>query len=342
MKTTRKTTTKIALKMTHLAAVSLAAGVSLAFLPAVHADTLTFTNTPASSAAAAMDKRYGITIVFRGTANASQPVTFSIDNPDTPDGRLQAVSSLASALDLDFQKVYVVSKVDPGAAVPDVPVDSNGPVVFQSTHVPVRDAIQAIAAVDNAITQINSAITGDVSLPSTHLTAPEAAAVIAKQTGTEWKVYYGLFKRGETPARFGGTVIGDTNGGQPITVQPLLTYRSAASVTVPLHDGSDSVVGLPTPQSPFPDVLTVPDTNFAFAPDAGFGFGDPYGYTNPYGAYGYGDPYSGLAAPGTVIAPGVGTVSTGTVVPGATAPSTVAPATAAPITGVTVPPTAGH
>ena len=331
-----KTIHTITSKITRLAAATLAAGASLAFLPAAHADTLTFTNTPASSAAAAMNKRYGVTIVFRGTVNASQPVSFSIDNPDTPDGRLQAISSLASALDLDFQKVYVVSKVDPGAAVPDVPVDSNGPVVFQSTHVPVRDAIQAIAAVDNAITQINSAITGDVSLPSTHLTAPEAAAVIAKQTGTEWKAYYGLFRRGETPARFGGTVIGDTSNGQPITVQPLLTYRSAAPVTVPLHDGQDSVVSLPAPLSPFPDVVTVPDTNFGLAPDAGFGFGDPYGYTNPYGAYGYGDPYGGLVPPGAVIAPGVGTVA-----PGAVAPGTTAPAAPAPITGVTVPPTAG-
>ena len=341
MKTTRKMTPKTAFKMTHLAAVALAAGASLAFLPAAHADTLTFTNTPASSAAAAMDKRYGVTIVFRGTVNASQPVTFSIDNPDTPDGRLQAISSLASALDLDFQKVYVVSKVDPGAAVPDVPVDSNGPVVFQSTHVPVRDAIQTVAAVDNAITQINSAITGDVSLPSTHLTAPEAAAVIAKQTGTEWKAYYGLFKRGETPARFGGTVIGDTNNGQPITVQPLLTYRSAASVTVPLHNEQDEVLGLPEAQPFAPDVLTVPVTNFGFVPDGGFGYGDPYGYTNPYGAYGYGDPNSGLVPPGAVIAPGTGTVSPGTVAPGTTAPGTVAPAAPTPITGVTVPPTAG-
>ncbi len=301
-----KTTPKITLSMTRMATAFLVAGAGLALLPAVHAQTLAFTNTPASSAATAMDKRYGITIVFRGTVNTSQPVTFSIDNPDTPDGRLQAISSLAGAMGVDFQKVYVVSKADPGAAIPPVPVDSNGPVVFTSTHVPVRDAIQTVAAVDNAITQINSAITGEVTLPSTHLTAPEAAASIAKQTGTEWKTYYGFFRRGERPARFDGLVIGDTNGGQPITVQPLLTFRSAAPVAVPLHNGQDSVVSLPTPQSAAPDVFTFPDTNFAFAPDAGFGFGDPYGYTNPYGAYGYGDPYGGVPAPGAVLAPGTG------------------------------------
>ena len=184
-------------KSTFAAAV-LAAGLSLAFLPPVHADdTLTFTNTPASNAAAVMSKRFGVTIVFRGGVNPSQPVTFSVDNPDTPGGRLQAISNLATALDVDFQKVYVVSKVDPGAAVPAVPLDSNGPIVFSSTHVPVRDAIQTVAAVDSAMTQINSAITGDVTLPSTRLTASEAAAAISTHTGTEWKAYYGMFKRVE-------------------------------------------------------------------------------------------------------------------------------------------------
>ena len=82
------------MRITHtlmpIAVAALAAG-------AVHADTLSFTNVAAGSAAAAMSKRYGVTIVFRGSVNTGQPVTFSVDNPDTPDGRLQAVSSLASA-----------------------------------------------------------------------------------------------------------------------------------------------------------------------------------------------------------------------------------------------------
>ena len=310
-----------------LNAAVLAAGMSLAFLPAVHAQdtTLTFTNISASRAAAAMSKRFAVTIVFRGSINAQQPVTFSVDNPDTEGGRLQAISSLAAALDVDYQKVYVVSKVDPGAAVPSVPLDSNGPIVFSSTHVPVRDAIQTVAAVDNAMTQINSAITGDVTLPSTRLSASQAAAAIAKQTGTEWKAYYGMFKRGEEPARFQGMVVGETNNGQPITVQPLLTYRSAAPVAVPLFGLQNVVTG---PSGPVPgnqDVLTVPNTNLGIDPDAGFGgfgygYGDPYGYTNPYGAYGY-------AAPGVGVGP---------VVPGGIAPPVN---TVAAPTGTTAQPT---
>ncbi len=317
-------TNHIKTNYTVIAAVC-AAGLNFAFLPPVHAeDTLTFTNMAASRAAAAMSKRFGVTIVLRGSINTQQPVTFSVDNPDTEGGRLQAISSLATALDVDFQKVYVVSKVDPGAAVPAVPLDSNGPIVFSSTHVPVRDAIQTVAAVDNAMTQINSAITGDVTLPSTRLSASEAAAAIAKQTGTEWKAYYGMFKRGEEPARFGGMVVGETNTGQPITVQPLLTYRSSAPVTVPLYGQQNAVTGpfgaVPGNQS----VLTVPNTNLPVDPNDGlggfgYGYGDPYGYTNPFGSYGYAPPVGVPAAPGPVYAP-PGAGSTGTTPAGSSSP----------------------
>jgi hypothetical protein len=318
---------------THILTTLTAAGISLAFLPAVHAQTLSFTNTPASSAAMAMSKRYGVTIVFRGSINTGQPVTFSVDNPDTPDGRLQAVSNLASALNLDFQKVYVVSKVDPGAAVPAVPVDSDGPIVFTSTHIPAREAIQTVAAVDNALTQISSLITGDVTLPSTHMTAFEAAASISKQTGTEWKTYYGLFKRSETPARFNGEVIGQTNNGQSIRVLPLLTFRSTVPVTVPLHSGEDAVVGPFDALSGDPTVASVPNTNFDTAPDTGFGFGDPYGYTDPYGVYGYAAPDGTIAVPGAVVTPGAGISPAvpGVNAPGATGVAGPTGATFAPV-----------
>ncbi len=294
---------------------ALAACVSFALLSAVQADTLTFTNASASSVAAAMNKRYGVTIVFRGSINKNQPVTFSVDDPDTSGGRLAAVSSLAGALDVDFQKVYVVSKVDPGAAVPSIPMDSNGPVVFQDTRVPVRDAIQTVAAVDNALTQISPAVDGTVVFSDTHLTAPNAAASIAKQTGTEWKAYYGLFKRSEMPARLGGIVVGQTATGQPITELPLLSYRQTRSVTVPLHSGEDAVVGPFTPQFGNPDVSSVPSTDVSGFDQ--FSYGDPYGYTNPLGSYGYAAPNGAFAVPGSVYTPGGGVSP---VMPGVNAP----------------------
>ena len=302
-------------RLTTLTAAFLAAGASFALLPALHADTLTFTNAPAGEVAAAVGKRLGVTIVFRGSVSKSLPVTFSVDDPDSPGGRLQAVSDLATALDADFQKVYVVSKVDPGTAIPSVPLDSNGPVVFRSTRVPARQAIQAVAAVDNAVTQISGAVTGSVVFPAANLSASDAAAVIAKQTGTEWKAYYGLFKRGEAPDRLNGIVLDRTADGQPIKEQPLLSYRSSAPVTVPLHSGQDAVVGPLSPLSTDPNVASVANTNFGFAD--GFGFGDPYGYASPYGPYGYAGPDGSFATPGAVFTPGVGVSPA---VPGVNAP----------------------
>lgn len=297
-------------------AAVMAAGASFAFLPAVQAQTLAFTNAPASGVAAAMSKRFGVTIVFRGSVNTSQPVTFSVDDPDTAGGRLQAVSSLASALDLDFQKVYVVSKVNSGVAVPTVPLDSNGPIVFHSNHVPARQAIQIVAAVDNAVTQISSAVEGTVEFPDTHVNASDAAAAIAKQTGTEWKAYYGLFKRGEAPDRLNGTVLDRTSAGQAIKELPLLSYRNTISVPAQLHSGADAVVGPLTPSNGRPNVASVPDVNFGFGGFGGFG-GDPYGYGSPYGPYGYATPNGGFATPGAVYTPGGGVSP---VVPGVNAP----------------------
>lgn len=286
----------------------------------VHAATLTFSNASARSAAAAMNQHYGVTVVFRGSIDTSRPVSFSVDSPDTPGGRLQAVSNLASALGLDFQKVFVVSKAAPGASVPEVKLDSDGPIVFTSTHVSAREAIQTVAAVDSAVTQISGLVTGNVLLPRTHLTASEAAAIIAKQTGTQWKAYYGLFRRGEEPQRLSGAIIDRTGGGQPIMELPLLNYRSTISRAVPLNDAAGAVVGPFAPLSTSPDVSSVANTNFGLAPDDGlygYGYGDPYGYTNPYGPYGYAAPNGAFAAPGVVVTPGVGATP---VVPGVNAP----------------------
>ncbi|MGI4790337.1 MAG: hypothetical protein ACRYFS_15980 [Janthinobacterium lividum] len=303
-------------KIISLTAAVLAVGASFTIMPSVRAETLTFNDASASSAAAAMNQRYGVTIVFRGSIDTSRPVSFSVDNPDTPDGRLQAVSSLASALGLDFQKVFVVSKADLGVAPSKVKLDSDGPIVFTSTHVSARQAIQSIAAVDNALTQISSSVDGDVTLPGTHMSITDAATVISKQTGTQWKAYYGLFQRGNEPQRFSGAVIDRTNGGQPITELPLLTYRNTISVPAQLHSGQDAVVGPFAAISSDPTVASVPNTNFGgFVPDtSGFGYGDPYGYTNPYG---YTAPDGSIATPGAVYTPGAGVAP---VVPGVNAP----------------------
>ena len=285
---------------------SIAAGAAVwaASSAPVSADTINFTNTPASAAAAALNKRLGATIVFRGSVNTSRPVTFSVDNPGTAGGRLPAVSSLAGALDLDFQKVYVVSKAAPGASLPSIPIDADAPVVFRRPRMPVREAIQTVAAVDGALAQISGAVEGTVDLPSGEISASEAAASIAKQTGTQWKAYYGLFPRGQAPARLGGLVVDRTADGQAITKLPLLSFRGGASHTVPLHSGQDAVVG-PLGPGPLSGGAGVQSVGGAGVID-GFGLADPFGYGGPYGPFGYAGPNGTFASPGSVVTPGGG------------------------------------
>lgn len=332
---------KLAHLLRPLSLTILTAGVTLCWAMAGRADTLNFNGTPASNVVAEMSRRYGVSIVLRGNVNASQPVTLSVDDPDTPEGRLQAVSEIANALGLDFQKVYVVSKIDPGATVPEVKADSNGPVIFSSTKVSARDAIQAVAAVDGAIALIGGAVTGDVVLASRRLSVTTAAALIAKQTQTVWKAYYGMYRRGQGPARLDGSVVGRTSAGQPITMLPLLTYRNPVVTSVLPTNTLDFGMGAGGPTALIPDVTSVPtDAANVFAGNSPMGlspfgynpyaYGNPYASNNPY-AYGYVAPNGSVSAPGYVYTPGSGVAP---VNPGTNAPPTVA----APGAGVTTVP----
>jgi len=324
---------------------ALTVSAVLCWAAAGRAETLTFNNTPASNVVAEMSKRYGVSIVLRGNVNANTPVTLSVDDPDTPGGRLQAVSDLANALGLDFQKVYVVSKIDPGTTVPEVKIDSNGPVVFSSSKVSARDAIQTVAAVDGAIALISGVIDGDVTLPGSTMNASSAAALIAKQTQTVWKAYYGMYRRGQGPTRLNDVVVGHTSSGQPITVLPLLTYRNPVITGLTTSSTADLIMSLHTPVTGVPNVVSIPtDAANVFATvnpmeNSAFGYnpyayGNPYStsnpYANPYG-YGYVAPNGTVSAPGYVYSPGSGVSPA---IPGTNAPPTIA----APGVGVTVVP----
>lgn len=291
-------------RMTRAASALLAAGASLFLVAGVRAETLTFTSAPASNAVAEMSRRYGVSIVFRSAVNGSKPVTFFVDNADTPDGRVQAMNELGNALGMDFQKVYVVSKIDPGTSAPEVKIDNDGPVIFSTTKVPAREAIQTIAGVDNALTQISGAVKGNVVFPSRRMTAATAAATVAKQTGTVWHAYYGFFKRGQEPARLKGD-----------NALPLVSFRNRISTPAPLTDlipsgGTQTSSGISV--TSVADVGTGFDPNFGFSP-YGFDYGSPFGF----GGFGYPAPNGGVAYPGTDYSPGFGSEP---VVPGVNAP----------------------
>ncbi|MDQ2798706.1 MAG: hypothetical protein M3Y13_03575 [Armatimonadota bacterium] len=280
----------------------LAAGVSLFLAAAAQADPITFSGTPASSVVSQLSHQYGVSIVFKSDVNFTQPVTFSVADITAPGGRLQAVRRLANALGMDIHKVYVVSKIDPGTTVPSVKIDNNGPIEFSATKVPAQEAIREIAAADGATAKISSVIKGSVVFPHRLTTASKAAAIVAKQTKTVWKAYYGFTQRPGLPMRYAAT---------PPAAPPVGALPTPAAPP-------DNVPATPLPNAP--TVATVPNTDQSILPTVPpMPYGNyGYGY-NPYvsGGFGYPAPNGGVAYPGNVYTVGGGVQQ---VVPGVNAP----------------------
>ncbi len=291
----------------------LAAGVSLFLATSAQADPIIFNSTPASSVVSHLSRQYGVSIVFKSDVNFTQPVTFSVDDITAPGGRLQAVSRLANALGMNIHKVYVVSKIDPGTTVPSVKIDNNGPIEFSATKVPAQEAIQEIAEADGATAKISGLVEGSVIFPHRLMTASKAAAIVAKQTKTVWKAYYGFTHRPGYPMRYAAA----PPAAPPVEALP--TPVPAETVPAAPLPNAPTVTSVPnTDQSILP---TVPygygDTSYAYG--NAYGYNDPYGYGNAYssGGFGYPAPNGGVAYPGNVYTVGGGVQQ---VVPGLNAP----------------------
>ena len=201
----------------------LVTGLAACLPSSIQAAPLVFDNTSARQAAQELSDKYGVNIVFKGDFGAPKTVTFTLADADADGARLEAVNALANALGADFTKTFVISKASGDASGSPLHIDSNASVTFPNTTVPVTDAIGMVAAVDNAIVQITPDVAGNVTLSAAKLSDADAAAQIAKQSGTRWKVFYALTPRtgGHATA---GKVIDRTAGGSPITELPYVYY----------------------------------------------------------------------------------------------------------------------
>lgn len=294
--------------------VSLAATV-LALAGRAGADPISYDQAPLSNVVAHLNQQYGINIVLKGglTQNPGRPVTLSLGDATTTPTRLQVINALANAAGVDFQKGYVVSKMAADDVPPPVKIDTNGYVIFQSTTVPARDAIAAVATTDGATIQIGSDVTGDVTLPKTTMRAADAAAEIARQTHTRWRVYYALTPHGMAQR---GKVVDHNNGGQAIVELPFTYYGSQSPPEEKVADNGTDNAGATTQtntNSPtgsatnalpysYAPALAYPTTPY-YTYGTGYGmtpFGTPY--PTQYGGFGYG----GYSGNGVNILPGYG------------------------------------
>lgn len=211
-----------------VAAASLFSGLALT----AQAAPLVINGESMAQAAAELSAKYDVNIVYKGDFGPPKDVTFTVDDADSPGGRLQAINALANAVGADFTKTYVVSKVTEGETAPTAQIDSRTLMTFPSKTMPVQDAISLIASTDSASAQIVGTLNDTVTFSDQSLTASQAADEVAKQTNTRWKTFYALVPRGNGRVT-GGKIIGRTSGGQAITELPFVYYthpKSAAQL----------------------------------------------------------------------------------------------------------------
>jgi len=206
--------------------VTSAIVIAMLYAPAhVAADSLSFNSTPVSEAVSRIDKTFDVTLELGRGIDLRRNVTFTVDNLKGPGALLDAVNSLANAVNADYRKVFVISKVAGDAKPSDPVIDaSDAPVVFNIRTMPAAKAIAVVAGVDSATAQMPPSLDTPVTFSGLSLTAEEAARQIARQTHTEWKIEYAL-----TPHTAQGTlpgkIIGYTGAGRPIVEMPDLTFR---------------------------------------------------------------------------------------------------------------------
>lgn len=276
--------------MKRLNTVVNAALATLALCTSASAQVVSYTRMPLSNVIARLDQKYGIHIVMKGSlANKpTLPVSFKVGVPGVTTTRLMVIAALADAANVDFQKGFVVSKVPGDQAAPDVPIDTNGWVLFKSKTIPAREAITTVANTDDATVQVSRDVTGDVTFSATTLRASQAAKEIANQTHTVWRAYYAL-----TPASL-----------MAVTPHPFTSFDQAPPPPPPAATPPATTASAPAPGTPAtaaipnatpPATLTQP-VPFQYVPSMGYGYGSPYGgygYGSPYGGYGYGTPFGG-------------------------------------------------
>ena len=196
---------------------------------AAHAEPLTFQDVSVANAAAQIGAKYGVGVNLRGLGGVR--VTFSVDDADAADARLQAVNALANAAGADFTKTYVISQAVDGITAP-ARVDATASLPSSQKAYPAREAIDMVAGLDDAAVRFTdaTAMDGTVTLTGSLLTVAQAAAQIAQQTHTRWGTVYTLEPRltGRVP---GGTVIGHTSGGSAIVQLASVYYHDAAWTT---------------------------------------------------------------------------------------------------------------
>ncbi len=231
--------------------IGVSALALIALAPHCPAATLDFKAVPASDAIAQIDKTFHVTLDVKKGVNLRRPVTFTVENAGDDGALLQAVNSLANAINADYRKVFTITKAADGAAGQDPILDAaDAPVVFDRETAQADKAIEIVAGVDDAAVQMPSPLQTVITFSDKKLTAQEAARQIARQTHTVWSVAYVLTPHTDQSSS-PGKVIGYTGGGQPIVELPNITFRKPKPAPADLNNPTPEQLQDPVFRSAF-------------------------------------------------------------------------------------------
>jgi len=139
------------------------------------------------------ESRTGATVVFPSFVDLNTTVTVPAQGFAT---RGQELSAIASALNLQWRKVYVVVGARAGHPVVRLSdakyfTDGQGKVSFDAAGLPVSSAIAAVAQADGAVAFISTTVpVQSVTLHTDNMSVPDAITTISAQSHTNWKLAY--------------------------------------------------------------------------------------------------------------------------------------------------------
>jgi len=174
---------------------------------------------PASTAASRVGQAFDANIDIGPGLNRNQQVSFNVPDTSIVGARTSAVTYLAHQLNARRRTVLVVSRSNGTAWRAPAALDTTTLVTFNSRTLPATAVLHQIAYVDNADIQLNTPLSGTVTLSGLSMPATMAAEQLAVQTHTTLDVAYRLTSRSNPMASTStpGTIIGYTKGGRPIT-----------------------------------------------------------------------------------------------------------------------------
>ena len=220
------------------------------------ADPLDFKAVPVSEVVSRIDKVFNITLDVKRGIDQSRPITFSVSNPQGKSSLLLAVNSLATAINADYRKEFIISPTADGAPTAAPVIDaSDSSVVFDNETQNAAKAIAIVADLDDASVRITSPLQGDVTFSQRKLSLQEAVEQISSQTHTDWNVAYVLTPHTSRTST-AGRVVGYTGEGQPIIEMPNVKFPATPSTTV--------TEDTPDPNVPTPEQLQDPVFRSAF------------------------------------------------------------------------------